>query len=289
MCTLKELSQKYKGAGVFSNGFNVWCYGEKTREYRDALKADGFRWSPKRQAWYVRAADIFSVALNAAMAAAPAPAGSITPEVIYLPAPAAPIEKKPARPAGPVALLPAPDMSELERKIYKAAFHDAELFEKYCWQLIDIVKGWKGPVNKTFTASVINGMSDPERPYFFRAGFEPYNEKVFYIEFLYSGTYMRDFRFYCSFSIRSKTESLQIEEKAAIAGKIAEQIEDTRKKINKYREIYFNYPELSEKIQLFRYMQKWEYDNYIGNSPAMYELLSRKDNFFDFWKYYCNL
>jgi len=48
------MRKEYPGAECTCNGTWVWVKGEKTRDFKDALKADGFFWSGKREAWYCK-------------------------------------------------------------------------------------------------------------------------------------------------------------------------------------------------------------------------------------------
>ena len=54
---VRELSATYPGTTVRASETCVWISGEETRAHKEALKADGFHWAYKRQAWWKRIAE----------------------------------------------------------------------------------------------------------------------------------------------------------------------------------------------------------------------------------------
>ena len=48
------MRKAYPGAECTCEGTWVWLGGEKTRDFKEALKADGFFWGRGRQAWYCK-------------------------------------------------------------------------------------------------------------------------------------------------------------------------------------------------------------------------------------------
>ena len=49
---IHRLASRYVECACTIKGTWAWVSGEKTREYIETLKADGFRWSGKNKAWY---------------------------------------------------------------------------------------------------------------------------------------------------------------------------------------------------------------------------------------------
>ena len=68
-----QMARKYPGTQIEIRGSWVFIAGEKTRDYKDALKADGFHWGFKAKAWS-RALTPAECALKAEPAQKPAPA-----------------------------------------------------------------------------------------------------------------------------------------------------------------------------------------------------------------------
>lgn len=102
---IADVTRKYPGVQAYVEGTWLWLSGEKTREYKDALKKYGFFWSATRQAWHMELPADYIAAVTASVSK-PAPVAE-QPKAVVVEAEAQPEKAEPKAQAKPRTRKPA--------------------------------------------------------------------------------------------------------------------------------------------------------------------------------------
>ena len=277
---IETLKLKYPDTVIKDNGFNVWIFGN-TKPHKDALKADGFRWSTKKYGWWKKSD------------AQQAPTAAILPELpepVPAPVPAASEDPETTTPAG---YLPAP-VFDRERDHYKAAYLVSSVAASAGSAALEVLRSWKGLYNvrlinaiKDAVGKLIPEKTDTEIYHCYIGYYDSYRLQLHMsISYQYAYKVNRDgFHSYDTIKseyyviIPARNRALTAEEKEAIIKDFQQQQQHKADKAEENKNIFWNLPDLQhDLLEITEVIRKTKDDFYKSNPLYWQVTYNRKYN-----------